>query len=92
MRMYFLQLNQLSLELVPVMIESNIEPKKDRFIFVYSKMILKFHPYDTILWKSKEKQGVWKLKYVCEIICPTASLLQYRVIQSYVKINDFIHY
>lgn len=39
--------------------------------------------------KFKRKIGVWKLKFI------SAKLFagqQYRVIQSYVKINDFIHY
>ena len=42
--MQSLQLHLLSLGPVPVVIESNIEPKKDRFIFQHSIMILKILP------------------------------------------------
>lgn len=53
--------------------------------FENSNMIFKISP----ALKFKRKIGVWKLKFI------SAKLFagqQYRVIQSYVKINDFIHY
>ena len=63
--MHFFQLRRLSLGPVPVMIESNIEPKKDRFIFGHSNMILKISPlqYDPLKFEEK-KLLVWELKYI----------------------------